>query len=282
MRRQNKKHRSVRKCKSGPNFTGQYLLHNPKTIRQLIDTAHLQPTDTVLEIGAGKGGLTFPIAEKAGKVIAVEIDAGFVEALRVKANGCSKITIIQGDIREMRLPGGPFCVVANIPFSITTAILRKLLDVECHAFQRGSFILEKGAARRFTEKVTLNPQLLMWRMIFQFELRTVVPRAHFAPPPRVDAAIVRIARRERPLITAKEGRRFMAFAAYVLSEPGRPAADAFKGIFTPAQLRAALKNAQVDREQAVALLTLGQWASLFHTMLQHVVPYRWPTRPPQG
>lgn len=276
MRRQNKKHRTIRKCKSGPNFTGQHLLHHPKTIKQLIETASLQSAETVLEIGAGKGGLTFPIAEQAGKVIAVEVDADFVEALRVKAKDCPKIKIIQGDIREMRLPVGPFCVVANIPFSITTAILEKLLGAEGRGFRRGALILERGAARRFTKDSTLDPRLLMWRMNFQFEMRTVVPRTHFAPPPRVDAAIVRIVRRESPLIPAQEGKRFLAFAAYVLREPRRLTADALKGIFTPAQLKTALKNARIDREHAVALLSLQQWATLFHAMRQHVAPYRWP------
>lgn len=276
MRRQDKKHRTIRKYKSGPNFTGQHLLHNPKTIKQLIATVRLQPTDTVLEIGAGKGGLTFPIAEKAGKVLAVEIDADFVEALRVKAKGYPHIQIIQSDIREMRLPAGPFCVVANIPFSITTVILEKLLGAEGKAFQRGALILEKGAARRFTQDNTLEPRLLMWRMNFLFEMRTVVPRTHFAPPPRVDAAIIQIARRDRPLVPAKEGKRFAAFAAYVLSEPRLRIADALRGIFTPAQLKAVLKNAKVDREQAAASLSLEQWASLFQSMLQHAAPYRWP------
>ncbi|MFD0713032.1 23S ribosomal RNA methyltransferase Erm [Paenibacillus sp. GCM10027626] len=276
MRRQNKKHRTIRKCKSGPNFTGQHLLHNPQTIRQLIEAARLQPADTVLEIGAGKGVVTFRAAEKAGRVIAVEIDASFVEALRSKAKHDPKIKIIQGDIRKIRLPERPFCVVANIPFSITTVILEKLLGYEGKAFQRGVLILEKGAAQRFTERSTQDPRLLMWRMNFLFEMAAVVPRTHFAPPPSVDAAIVTIARRARPLVPAKEGRRFAAFAAYVLSGPRRSAADVLKGIFTPAQLKAALKKAKVDREQTAASLSLEQWASLFQTMIQHVVPCRWP------
>ncbi|OXS52468.1 hypothetical protein B1A99_33955 [Cohnella sp. CIP 111063] len=276
MRRHNKKHRTIRKCKSGPNFTGQHLLHNPKTIQRLIEAASLQPTDTVLEIGAGRGVLTFPVAEIAGKVLAVEVDADFANTLRAKAKPYPQITVIQGDIREVRLPARPFSVVANLPFSITTAILAKLLGSEGRAFQRGAFILEHGAARRFTQPVTLDPRLLMWRMIFEFEMGTAVPRTHFAPPPRVDAAIVRIARRPCPLISVTEGKRFIAFAAYALSEPRRVASDAFKGIFTPAQLSTACKNAKVAPEQAVASLTLDQWASLYHAMLRHAAPHRWP------
>ncbi|MFB9273712.1 23S ribosomal RNA methyltransferase Erm [Cohnella cellulosilytica] len=276
MRRHNKKHRTIRKCKSGPNFTGQHLLHNPRTIRRLIEAASLGPTDTVLEIGAGKGVLTFPAAEKAGKVLAVEIDADFADILRAKAAAYPRITVIQDDIREVRLPAGPFCVVANLPFAITTAILEKLLGTEGKTFQRGVFILEQGAARRFTQHQTLDPRLLKWRMIFDFEMRATVPRTHFAPPPRVDAAIVRIVRRRCPRIPAKEGKRFIAFAAYALSEPKRMAADAFKGIFTSVQLGTAFKNAKVMREQAVASLSLDQWAALFHAMLRYAPPYRWP------
>lgn len=276
MRKQNKKHRTVRKHKSGPNFTGQHQLHHPQTIKQLIETVRLRPADTVLEIGAGKGSLTFPIAEQAGKVIAAEIDADFVASLRAKAEGRPHIHIVHADIRRMRLPAEPFCVVANIPFSITTAILDKLLGAEGKAFQRGALMVEKGAARRFTQPITLEPRILRWRMHFQLEMKAIVPRSHFAPPPRVDAAIVRIVRRERPLVPFQEGNRFAAFAAYLLREPRLMAAHALRGIFTPAQLKAALKHAGVDREQAVGSLALEQWAALFLAMLQHVAPYRWP------
>ncbi|XID91491.1 23S ribosomal RNA methyltransferase Erm [Paenibacillaceae bacterium WGS1546] len=276
MRTQNKKHRLIRKHKAGPNFTGQHLLHHPGTIHRLIETIRLQSDETVLEIGAGKGSLTFPIAKKAGKVIAVEIDADFAGVLRAKAEGHPHIKIVQGDIRQLKLPTGPFCVVANIPFSITTAILVKLLESEGRCFQRGALILEKGAARRFTQNATLDPRLLMWKMQFHIDIREVVPRTYFAPPPRVDAAIVRIVRREQPLVPGKEGRRFASFAAYLLRRPKLMAADALRGIFTPAQLKHALSHAEVGREQAVSSLSLAQWAELYLAMLRHVAPHRWP------
>lgn len=164
MRRQNKKHRTIRKHKSGPNFTGQHLLHNPRTIKELIETARIEPADTVLEIGAGKGVLTLPIADKASRVIAVEIDTGYVEALRDKTKDHPHVKMIQGDIKSFRLPTQPFCVVANIPFAITTIILEKLLGPEGKAFQRGVLLVEEGAARGFTQKVTMDARLLRWRM----------------------------------------------------------------------------------------------------------------------
>ncbi|MFD0959669.1 23S ribosomal RNA methyltransferase Erm [Paenibacillus chungangensis] len=276
MRKKNKYNKATPQPKSKPNFTGQHLLHHPRTIKQLIGTIHVQPDVTVLEIGAGTGRLTFPIAERAGKVIAIEIDEEFVKSLRIKAEAYPHVTIMQGDIRGLRLPSEPFCVIANIPFSITTAILDKLLGVEGKSFQRAALILERGAARRFTQRAQLDPRLLMWRMHYLFEMKTIVPRTHFAPPPSVDAAIVRIARRGHPLVPFKEGRRFTAFAVYMLHEPKLAAAHALKGIFTPAQLRAVLQHTGVDREQTVASLSLEQWAALFLAMLRHVAPYRWP------
>ncbi|WP_010269175.1 23S ribosomal RNA methyltransferase Erm [Paenibacillus senegalensis] len=278
MRRQNKKHRKIKKHRSGPNFTAQHLLHHPGTIRQLIDSAQVQSGDTVVDIGAGKGGITFPLSLKARKVIAVEIDADFVQMLKAKAQDSPHIKVLHCDFRAMKLPANPFCVVANIPFSITTAILEKLLGPEGKAFQRGAFILEQGAAKRFTQPAALDPRLLAWRMHFEFEMGTAVPKHHFSPPPRVDAAMIRISRRSQPLVPFRESKRFAAFAAYALRQPQLTAADALRGIFTPAQLKTAFRTAGIERMQIIAVLSLEQWAVLFLTMLQHVPHYRWPRR----
>ncbi|WP_340026523.1 23S ribosomal RNA methyltransferase Erm [Paenibacillus sp. FSL K6-1096] len=276
MRKHDKKHRTIRKHKTGPNFTAQHLLHNPATIKKLIGIARLQPTDTVLEIGPGKGSLTFPLAERSRKVIAVEIDAGFVQTLRAKATGYPHIRIVHGDIRRVRLPAEPFSVVSNIPFSITTDILDKLLGTEGSMLQSGVLIVEQGAARRFTQNTYLEPRLLRWSMYFRLEMIAVIPRTHFAPPPGVDAAILRIVRRDRPLIPVGKGKQFAAFAACMLRDPRLMTAYALKRIFTPAQLKHSLRTAKADREQPVATLSAEQWASLFMSMIRHVDSPRWP------
>lgn len=276
MKKQNKKHRSVKQRKIKPNFTGQHLLHHPETIQQFIRTIRLSEADTVLDIGAGKGSLTFPLAKQAGKVIAVEADTEFVHILRTKAAAHPHIRVVHGDIRQLRLPKETFNVIANIPFSITTPILEKLLGPEGSGFQQGALILEKGAARRFTQSEISDPRLLRWRMHFILEMRSVIPRRHFAPPPSVDAAVLHIRRREHALIPNQHSARFVAFAKRLLYEPRIAVAHALKGIFTPAQIKASLKLAKIDREQTVLSLSLEQWASLFCNMLQYVEPHRWP------
>lgn len=276
MRRQNKKHRKIKKHKSGPNFSAQHFLHNPKTIKRFMQMIRLHPEDTVMDIGAGKGSLTIPLAGRAGRVIAVENDGELAKALREKTQAHPQIKVICCDIRTMKLPVMPFCVVANIPFSITTAILDKLLGPEGQAFQRGAFIMERGAAKRFSQSRTVDPRLLTWRMFFNFDMGEVVSRLDFSPPPRVDAAMIQVVRREQPLIPFKEGRRFKAFAAQALRDPQWMTADALRGIFTPAQLKVVLRTAEIDRSQSIGSLKPKQWAVLFHSMLRHVAPIRWP------
>lgn len=210
MHKQNKRHRKVRKSISGPNFSGQHLLHNPKTIKEMIRAASFSSEDLVLDIGAGKGALTFRLAEKAREVIAIDHDQKVIEILRQRAEYFPNINVIKADFRFWKLPKQSFWVVANIPFSITTIILDKLLGVEGKYFQGGALIMEKGAAHRFTANRTVDPRLLMWRMNFQLVMKSIVPRTHFSPPPRVDGAIVVIVRRECPLLLPGQYNRFYA------------------------------------------------------------------------
>ncbi|MBW4080154.1 23S ribosomal RNA methyltransferase Erm [Paenibacillus sp. S150] len=276
MRYQNKRHRKIRKCTVEPNFSGQHFLHNRQTIREIIRISCLQPGDTVLEIGAGKGALTFSLAAQAGNVIAVEQDKQFIEPLREKAKDYPGVNIVRGDFRMMKLPDRPFCVVANIPFSITTPILEKLLGAEGSKFQRGTFLMEKGAAIRFTASATADPRLLAWRMNHRLDFRGTVPRTHFAPPPRVDGAIVTIVRREKLLLPHEKYYRFCAFAAFLLRNSRSPLREPLGGIFTATQMAKVLREAQASRGQSAAELSVQQWAILFQAMLRHVQPYRWP------
>ena len=278
MKRHSKQNRARSSSKISPNFTGQHLLHNPKTIKRLIEVARLKSNDMILEIGAGKGGLTFPIGEQVRKVIAVEIDAAYAQALKSKviASERSHISIVHADIRTYCLPTSSFSVVANIPFSITTPILERLLGAEGRALQKATLIVEKGAAKRFTQKTTFDSRLLMWKMFFTFKLESVIPRTDFAPPPRVDAAIMIIKRRETALIPMQEAKRFVAFAAYVLRGYKAPVSEVLRGIFTPAQLKIVLAQAGLHREHIVVDMELHQWGTLFHAMLKHVPAHRWP------
>lgn len=112
----------------------------------MVNLAKISSEDTVLELGAGKGALTTVLNQKAKKVLAVEYDAKFVEVLKRKTAKQSNTMIIHQDIMKIRLPKEKFVVVSNIPYAITTPIMKMLLSNPSSGFQRGVIIMEKGAA----------------------------------------------------------------------------------------------------------------------------------------
>ncbi|MFG1735020.1 23S ribosomal RNA methyltransferase Erm [Paenibacillus sp. 843] len=266
------------KWKKVSNFSAQHLLISKRLIHDMIDLAQIRSTDTVLDIGAGTGALTFPLAEKAAHVLAIETDPGFVDKLFSKMKDGSNIRVKQSDFLEVPLPRSPFAVVANIPYSITTPIMAKLLEHPGVPLERAVLLVEKGAAKRFTAAPVQDSRILSWRMHYEIRLvRTVSPQ-HFAPPPQVDSAILAINRRKKPLIATQHQSKFTALAAYGLRDPRLPLFAALLGVFTPPQITKLVRVLGVDRELPIGRLNEEQWGTVFHTMLQHVPSNRWPKR----
>ncbi|NWL87756.1 23S ribosomal RNA methyltransferase Erm [Paenibacillus sp. 79R4] len=264
------------KWKKESNFSAQHLLISKRLIHDMITLARIRPTDTVLDIGAGTGALTYPLAEKAAHVLAIETDPALIDRLFSKMQDRSNIRIKQSDFLKVSLPGSPFTVVANIPYSITTPIMGRLLDQPAVPLQRAVLLVEKGAAQRFTAIPVTDPRILSWRMQYDIRLvRTVSPH-HFAPPPQVDSAILLIERREEPIVLTQHQPKFTSLAAYGLRDPRLPLFAALSGVFTPPQIAKLARELRVSREYPIGRLNEEQWGRVFHTMLQHVPPYRWP------
>src|SRR5690625_4526395 len=125
-----------------PNFSGQHLLHNKGLIKNIVKISHISESDLVLELGAGKGAITNVLSSRARKILAVEYDQKFIRKLQQLE--MKNTVIIQQDILKISLPREPFVVVSNIPYAITTPIMKMLLNKPSSGFQRGVIIMEKG------------------------------------------------------------------------------------------------------------------------------------------
>lgn len=260
-----------------PNFSGQHLLINKGLIKQLVELADIQSSDLVLDIGAGQGAMTLPLAKKAAHVIAIEYDSAFVQKLIIKAREKNNIKIKQIDFLKYDFPKKPFNVVSNIPYSITTPIFAKMFDHPVTVpLQRAVFLIEKGAAKRFTANPITDPRILKWRMWFDFQLVRTVSPDHFSPPPRIDSAVLTVCRRKNPDVPVHHHRGFMALAKHGLRYPYSPIYVAFAGVFTPPQITRLVRMLGVQRTQPVCSLNEQQWGRLYLTMLQHVPRFRWP------
>jgi len=173
----------------------------------------VQDTDLVVEIGAGTGRLTSPLAERARAVWAIEVDPVLAERLRRRFHAQPNVEIIEGDALRVRLPSEEFRVVANVPFGCTGAILRRLLDDPHVPLARADVIVEWGVARKRT---TCWPSTLLnvtRGARYEFVLVRRLPARCFEPAPRVDAALLSIRRRPVPLVPQQETEAFRALVA---------------------------------------------------------------------
>ncbi|WP_408010006.1 23S ribosomal RNA methyltransferase Erm [Pseudalkalibacillus sp. A8] len=259
-----------------PNFSGQHLMHNKKLLHEIVNKVDIKRNETILELGAGKGALTTILNQKSNKVLAVEYDAKFVQTLRRKTASDPNTKIIHQDIMKIRLPKEPFVVVSNIPYAITTPIMRMLLSHPSTGFQRGVIIMEKGAAKRFTSKWMKNAYVLIWRMWFDIHYIKEIPRTNFSPPPKVDSAMILIRRKKEPLLSNKDYKAFAGLAEYVMNYPKARVEDVLWGIFTPPQMKQLKRNLKLNNEATINSLTEEQWGIIYKTMVQYVQRPYWP------
>lgn len=273
-----RKHKKMKKTNRGEpgNFPGQHLLHNRKIIAEMVERAKIHKNDIVIDLGAGKGAITSALSKRAGKVLAVEYDRKFVQILKEKFLHSRNTKVIHEDILKLRLPKEPFVVVSNIPYSITTPIMKMLLNQTISSFQRGVILVEKGAAKRFTANFVKDPYIIAWRMWFDIRYVKVISRVNFSPPPRVDSAMMMITRKAEPIVPYRDSPLFWRLVCYVLKNPHAPIDFALRGVFTPPQIKQLKRNLGIKDEMVAGGLSAQQWGLIFETMVRHVPKFRWP------
>ncbi|WP_213021634.1 23S ribosomal RNA methyltransferase Erm [Siminovitchia terrae] len=273
-RRRRKFHNRKFTTGNTPNFSGQHLMHNKALVNDIVNLAHISETDLVLDLGAGKGAITNVLSNRARKVLAVEYDQKFIKKL--KQLEMKNTVIIEQDILKISLPREHFIVVSNIPYAITTPIMKMLLNNPSSGFQRGVIVMEKGAAKRFTSNFVKNPYIIAWKMWFDIRYVKGISRKNFSPPPRVDSAMITINRKAKPIVPISDCLIFWGLADYVLKNPQLSIDLALRGVFTPPQIKHLKRSLRINNEVSVATLSEQQWGLIFETMVKHVPKFRWP------
>jgi 16S rRNA (adenine1518-N6/adenine1519-N6)-dimethyltransferase len=256
---------------------GQHFLADPNILRKIVVAAELSPDAVVLEIGPGLGTLTRQLAQVAGRVVAVELDEGMVGLLRQELAHLPNLEVVQGDILKLDpaalMRGSPsthlsstpaYTVVANLPYYITSAAVRHLLEADPPP-QRLALTVQREVA----ERIVAGPgDMSLLAVSVQFygrpRIAARIPAGAFIPPPRVDSALVRIDTYDTSPVQVPDSESFFRVVRAGFGQKRKQLKNALAaGLgLSGVEVGRALERAGVDPRRRAQTLTLEEWASL--------------------
>lgn len=247
---------------------GQNWLVDESTLARIAAAAELTRQDTVLEIGPGLGSLTRYLAESAGRVVAVELDGALMPPLRRVLADYSNVTLVQGDILQFNpaaLVAAPcYKVAANLPYYITSAVIRHLLEADV-----SPSLIVLTVQLEVAQRITAAPgKLSLLGVSVQFYGRpSIVTRIKadaFYPAPKVDSAVVRIEPYKTLTVQVDDRDEFFAVVKAGFAQKRKQLHNALTGgLARPqAEIAAALERAGVDGRRRAETLTLAEWGSV--------------------
>lgn len=229
----------------------QYFLRNPRLIKELIGHSSLKPADTVLDIGAGSGVISSVLAGYCKSVITIEVEPRMIKKLHENLDHYPNITIHEGNFLDMKLPTHPYKIFANIPFHLSSPILRKLTE-DPHQPQAIYLIVQKQFANKLLpDSDRFTGQLgMMIGPIFAVRIRKRLKRTDFWPHPNVDTVFLELLKRDTPLIPPTRMSAYREFIEGCFSDPK---------IFA----KMPLASASIQADTKPSQLKLTHWLELF-------------------
>lgn len=247
---------------------GQNFLTDPALRDAVAEHSGLAPEDEVLEVGAGVGTLTIALARRARRVVAVELDGRLIPALRETLAELENVEIVRTDILRFNVrsafPDGNEIVAGNIPYNLTGALIRKLLDDPPRP-RRLSLVVQKEVAERWTASTGASLSTVAVQVFAKARLQLMIPAAAFTPSPRVDSALVRLDVRESPAVDVDDLNAFFRFVESVFQGRRKQLGGTLGRISGTGSTAAGarLREAGIDPERRPQTLNLGEWEALY-------------------
>lgn len=256
---------------------GQHFLVDERVLDRIIDAAELDGSTGVLEIGPGMGALTERLADRAGWVLAVEIDGRLIPILRELFVDRPRVTVVHGDALQVDLKAlmdrhlgsaERFSVVANLPYYATSPILMRLLEERLPLDRIVVMIQKEVAERIMAEPGTKEYGSLSVAVRYFAEVFRVcgVPRNCFVPRPQVDSAVIGLRIRREPLVSVRNEPLFFRMVRAAFSQRRKTLANALSsslfGGKRKAELENLLKEIGIDPNRRGETLTLEEFAQV--------------------
>src|SRR5690349_14148974 len=247
---------------------GQNFLQDPLALEAIAAAAEIQPTDTVLEIGPGLGSLTRYLAVSAKEVVAVELDRNLIPPLKVVLAPYPNVRIIQGDILALTpadlIEEDHYLVVANIPYYITSAVIRHLLESERKPRRIVLTIQKEVAERICAQPGDMSLLTLSVQVYGAPRIATKIPANAFFPAPKVDSAVLLIDIYPTPQIKVELLDDFFRLAKAGFSQKRKTLRNSLSSSLhiSPADAAAWLTRAGIDPQRRAETLSIEEWEHL--------------------
>jgi 23S rRNA (adenine-N6)-dimethyltransferase len=243
---------------SGRHELGQNFLHDRGIIDVIVQA--VDRTDgPIIEVGAVDAALTCALQELGRPLTAIEIDPRRAARLAARTTPCTRV--VRSDFLRYPLPRGPHVIVGNLPFHLTTAILRRILHGP--GWTNAALLVQWEVARRRAAVGGATMMTAQWWPWFEFGLVRKVSASSFWPRPSVDGGLMTISRRTDPLVAHADRRRYQAMVHQVFTGRGDGIAQILKRRMPPDLARQWLRDDHVRASTLPRDLTAAQWAKLF-------------------
>lgn len=243
---------------------GQHFLRDESVLREIVNAANVMSMDHIVEIGAGIGILTVELLRRAGRVTAIELDQRLIPLLKEEVNrklqtaNCH-LDIIQGNALQTPMPDAPYKIVANIPYHITSPLLRHVfLESDVHP-KSLTLLIQREVAEKICDTENAGILTILVALFGKPRIVRIVPPGAFIPQPNVESAVLHVdcfdlPRADRATIERIFGLTKVAFAQK--RKMLRNTLGAFQG---GAEL---LSRLQIDKKRRPQTLSLDEWIAL--------------------
>jgi 16S rRNA (adenine1518-N6/adenine1519-N6)-dimethyltransferase len=244
---------------------GQNFLVDPAALQQVVEAAEVSNEDVVLEIGTGVGSLTRYLGPAARRVVGIELDPALAAISREELQGYTNVEIVEGDVLayssgELGLPPG-YLVAANIPYYITSAILRHLLESGSRPRRIVLTVQKEVAARICAEPPRMSLLAVSVQVHGSSHIVGQLPARAFHPIPKVDSAIIRIDCYDQPRVSPAQLQGFFRTVKAGFIQPRKMLRNSMAaGMQAPAvEIESLLARAGVDARRRAETLSIDEW-----------------------
>lgn len=247
---------------------GQHFLTNRKTLHQIVEVIAPEAGDLIIEIGAGKGALTFYLAKTEAKIFAIEKDKTLIPYL--KKQEFPNLTVLEEDALRVKfgdlLQGRAGKIVGNLPYAISSPLMFKVLE-EKASVTSCVFLLQKEVAQRVcalpgTKKYA--PLSIFFQNDFHTRLHFRVPASSFSPPPRVESALLSLRKRSEPLSLIPHQEGFTKFLKRAFQSRRKKLLNNLKALdIPPSRIKDAYLKCGIEENWRPEQVSLSRFVALY-------------------